>query len=50
MPFALKANTETHTSGENTEKKDASEEVVEHIMNHVADANEFHVATVGHNR
>ena len=49
MPFALKANTETHTSGENTEKKDASEEVVEHIMNHVADANEFHIATVGHN-
>ena len=49
MPFALKANTESHTSGENTEKKDASAEVVEHIMNHVADANEFHVATVGHN-
>ncbi len=46
MPFALKANTETHTSGENTEKKDASAEVVEHIMNHVADANENHIATI----
>ncbi|MFN8261123.1 MAG: F0F1 ATP synthase subunit A [Chitinophagales bacterium] len=48
LPFALKANTEAAVSGESAENKDASAEVVEHIMNHVADANEFHIATVGH--
>lgn len=47
MPFALKANTEAAKQAENPENKDASAEVVEHIMNHVADANEFHIATIG---
>lgn len=35
------------TPENSTEKKDASSIVVEHIMNHVADANEFHIATIG---
>ncbi len=46
FPFASNANPEAATPAEN---KDASAEVVEHIMNHVADANEFHIATInGH--
>jgi F-type H+-transporting ATPase subunit a len=53
--FNLKANntetvipTETAVSTHNNkeEKDDVSSEVVEHIMNHVADANENHIATI----
>lgn len=44
------ATTSVEGSVETAEpKEDASAEVVEHIMNHVADANEFHIATInGH--
>lgn len=41
------ANPEATAAEAKTEKKDVSAEVVEHIMNHVADANEYHILTIG---
>ena len=46
MPSALLANSEAPVNAEKSETKDVSSEVVEHIMNHVADANENHIATI----
>jgi F-type H+-transporting ATPase subunit a len=49
IPFGLMANPEAAGAENKGEKHDVSGEVVEHIMNHVADANEFHIATLnGH--
>ena len=48
MPLVLMANPEAATAEGKTEKKDVSAEVVEHIMNHVADANEYHIITINH--
>lgn len=46
---ATATSVEGATEAKAEPKEDASAEVVEHIMNHVADANEFHIATIGHN-
>jgi F-type H+-transporting ATPase subunit a len=46
IPFLLSANPETTTHASEGEK-DVAKEVVEHIMNHVADANENHITTIG---
>ncbi len=45
MSFVSKANTEI-VKGNEDKKEDVASEVVEHIMNHVADANENHIATI----
>lgn len=44
-PEAATQNTENHTADAKEEK---GEDVVETIMNHVADANENHITTIGH--
>jgi F-type H+-transporting ATPase subunit a len=48
LPFVLKAETGSDTH-ENSEKKDVSAQIVEHIMYHVSDANEYHIATFNGN-
>lgn len=48
LPCITMATTEEAVVAPKEEQSDAAAEVVEHIMNHVADANEFHIATIGH--
>ena len=44
--FSLSLRAEVATPVQEGEKKKISSVVVEHIMNHVADANENHIATI----
>ena len=46
LPFGLRAETEAVSDDNKPENKDVSASVVEHIMNHVADANEYHIITI----
>ncbi|HMV16208.1 MAG TPA: F0F1 ATP synthase subunit A [Chitinophagales bacterium] len=49
MPFFAIANEAPSHGAESHENADATAIVVEHVMNHIADANEFHIATIdGH--
>ncbi len=47
IPIVLIANPEATAAEGKIEKSDISKEIVEHIMNHVADANEYHILTLG---
>ncbi|MDB5226983.1 MAG: atpB [Bacteroidota bacterium] len=46
LPLVLTANPEAVKTENKEEKKDVSAGVIEHIMNHVADANEDHILTI----
>ena len=46
MPFFAIANEAPTHGAESHENADATAIVVEHVMNHIADANEFHIATI----
>lgn len=47
FPFSLMANTEGHEHESGVVKQDPSTVVVDHIMTHIADANEYHILTIG---